>query len=92
MLYISNAGLGNGLSREHIYEWLSTHCVNITNIIMVEQKPYCFVAVPCLDDARKAIEISGTKVDHDGIEVAVEHHIYYVAECKLDMGTLNPLI
>lgn len=82
ILYISNAGLGNGLSRERVFEWLSGYNVSITNIVLMERKPYCFVVVASLDDAAKIIEMNGTKVWHDGIDADVEHHIYYVTECK----------
>jgi len=40
MLYVSNAGLGNGVSREHVYVWLSEFG-KLQDIIMLDRKPYC---------------------------------------------------
>lgn len=79
MLYVSNAGLGNGLSREHVYCWLSSYG-SITDIVMVQRKPYCFVVAADVDAARNMASLSGSKVHHEGISQSIEHFIYYVNE------------
>lgn len=80
MLYISNAGLGNGISRELVFTWMSSHQINLTEIVMLEQKPFCFVEVACVEDAERMKALSGTKIKHEGIDEHVEHHIYYVSD------------
>lgn len=79
MLYVSNAGLGNGVSREHVYSWLSGYG-SLVDIIMVERKPYCFVVTADVAGAQRMASLGGSKVEHEGITQPVEHFIHYVSE------------
>lgn len=45
---------------------------------MMERKPYCFVETPDLADAEKIAAVSGEKVQHDGINTLIQHHICFI--------------
>ena len=81
LLCVCNAGLGNGLSQEHVYTWLSRYA-SISEIIMVERKPYCFLIAGDEEGAARIACCSGSQVKHEEIDQLVEHFIYYVTESK----------
>ncbi|KAF6021374.1 ALKBH8 [Bugula neritina] len=79
MLYVSNAGLGNGVSREHVYVWLSEFG-KLQDIIMLDRKPYCFIVTADLEGANRISLESGNLIQHAGLEHPVEHFIFFVQE------------
>ncbi|XP_067944033.1 alkylated DNA repair protein alkB homolog 8-like [Watersipora subatra] len=78
MLCVSNAGLGNGLTREHVYTWLSGYGT-VAGIVMEPKKPYCYVITGDVTDATTLLKLSGGRVQHEGIPQPVEHFIFCVS-------------
>ncbi|XP_048244026.1 alkylated DNA repair protein alkB homolog 8-like [Haliotis rufescens] len=55
ILCVSNAGLDNGVTQQEVLDVFNKHG-RVTEIIMLPQKPYCFVCFSRTSDAQEAFE------------------------------------
>lgn len=88
MLYVSNAGLGNGMSRELVYSWLSGYAT-LTNIVMAERKPYCFVVTADVNGAEVITSLNGSAVQHVDGRPPVLHHLAFVSQSELPLASAS---
>ncbi|XP_067663773.1 alkylated DNA repair protein alkB homolog 8-like [Haliotis asinina] len=81
ILCVNNAGLDNGLTQQEVCDLFSKHG-QVTEIIMLPQKPYCFVCFSLTDDAQKAFHAANGFLFRKGQNSSQDVYFYtsYVSQ------------
>ncbi|XP_046565947.1 alkylated DNA repair protein alkB homolog 8-like [Haliotis rubra] len=81
ILCVTNAGLDNGLTQQEVWDLFSKHGL-VTEIIMLPQKPYCFVSFSGTDDAQKAFHATNGFLFRKGPNSSQDVYFYssYVSQ------------
>ncbi|KAL5011567.1 hypothetical protein ScPMuIL_010118 [Solemya velum] len=87
ILCVCNAGLDNGVSREEVQHFFSSHG-NLEEVIMLPRKPYAFVCYTDEEGAQQAhTALNGVEVQIGEDHVrSVTFHIFYVSKAPHELS------